>query len=259
MMVRFAAQSSHPECYAVNGVNCLLGENVDDLLPLLAAYEGNRTSGNNDTSLSTFPAPCGPARREHWGNEGYSGSNEWCWAAKRQLPLFDARGSLAHCVSGPLGIAAVRSFQQRSYCVSKVQWSSFGECRFFSNWATCQASVERLLLQDDGLYSYGESSCNGNEKTCVDPPSYNYGFSLPSGDGLFGGILAGLFAVGVLGALAGFYIKKKDRQMAASRPAIEATVCSSKDGDEDDEEDDFPVYRASNYVRDDSRSEPEQP
>ncbi|EQC37788.1 hypothetical protein SDRG_04813 [Saprolegnia diclina VS20] len=102
MVVRLAARSSRPECNLVNGVICLLGENVDDLLPLLDAYEWIRTSGNNDTSLSKFPAPCGPARREHWGNDGCSVASDWCFQAARRLPLFEVRGSLSPTVSPAL-------------------------------------------------------------------------------------------------------------------------------------------------------------
>ncbi|EQC25902.1 hypothetical protein SDRG_16274 [Saprolegnia diclina VS20] len=130
-------------------------------------------------------------------------------------------------------------------------------CRLFRDMATCSASAERLLLDKDWI-SNGEASCRGTgsgESSCVtEVPTY-----YPNGLNEFSvlGIALGVLSVVLFGAVLGLYIKKKDRQMAASRPAIEATACSSKDGDDDAIDDDFPVSRASNYVRDDSSDDHE--
>ncbi|KDO15988.1 hypothetical protein SPRG_18475 [Saprolegnia parasitica CBS 223.65] len=256
MMVRFAAQSSQPECYAVNGVNCLLGETVDDLLPQLTAYESNRTSGLSDATLSIFPAPCGPARQEHWGSDGYSVANDWCLQAARRLPIFEARGSPAHCIMQPSGYVAVWTRGNSSAnCVANIKNIGWNDCRIFSHWGTCTASAERFLegrSSSADWPTYGQSSCGSLETSCglrqtTSGPTYYTLDGQLSDSGMLS-ILLGLFGFGVVGAGVSLYMWKKNNEVEARRQNIEATVCSSKDGDEDSG-----VYRASNDVHDDDR------
>ncbi|OQR94114.1 hypothetical protein ACHHYP_01688 [Achlya hypogyna] len=104
-MVRLSVTNGgFPECYSTNGVNCKLTEHAYDLLPILTphlfanASVSNNTAATASGSLTTdvitipggsnsiIPAPCGPLRKEHWGEIGLSESNSrssgyWCFKA----------------------------------------------------------------------------------------------------------------------------------------------------------------------------------
>ncbi|OQR88511.1 hypothetical protein THRCLA_22853 [Thraustotheca clavata] len=144
MMVRLSSEYSvYPECYSVNGVNCILGQEVDDLLPVLESYQKNKTISNNS---STFSAPCGPKRYEHWGFNA-----DWCATAATRLqsPPTNREKKFRMCVLVQGDIIAQYLTTSKSLCIPASTANGKYNCRHFPSIATCYDSLDRYLYSED--------------------------------------------------------------------------------------------------------------
>nr|AIG56453.1 secreted protein [Achlya hypogyna] len=251
LMVRLSVTvGGFPECYSTNGVNCKLEAHVENLLPLLASAQLTNNTDSNPITAATrgnassdtivlrrapdnqtvFPAPCGPLRMEHWGETGLTKSQEWssghwCFKANQLLhaPVNAVRSSL-NCYQRASSSDYIAGFMVSStdglqICLPENYTDTIvgvSVCHNFNERATCEAVVARILTEDNTSRMGIEFvSASGSE-------------SQPGVIGTIIAVSSGLLASGG----AAFYCARKANGRLLN---VEATYCSSHDGDDSEE------------------------
>ncbi|OQR98243.1 hypothetical protein THRCLA_21904 [Thraustotheca clavata] len=160
MMVRMSAQwPGYPECYAVNGVNCILRWEVDEMLSVVEEF-ANNDKQNSNISSTTFNAPCGPARYEHWGADPL-----WCNKAQyllRALANGERNLNDLKCVAKNNGIIA--QFQSASLCIPRTDTTYWYACKIFTSMDLCKATVTKFLFTSP--YMTDSVKCCGYNDDC---------------------------------------------------------------------------------------------
>ncbi|OQS04472.1 hypothetical protein THRCLA_20874 [Thraustotheca clavata] len=145
MLVRMSTQwPGYPECYSINGVNCIFRENIYDMFDVVEAYKNNATL--NSSSIA-FNAPCGPARYEHWGDDP-----QWCSLAStllKALMIGDRNLKDLQCVKNKNGVIA--RFYSSNFCLPRTNTTYWNACTIFPSADICESSVKSYLFSSQNI------------------------------------------------------------------------------------------------------------
>ncbi|OQR81590.1 hypothetical protein THRCLA_11596 [Thraustotheca clavata] len=211
-MVRLSAQlSATPECYSVDGVNCVTTSHIYELLPWL-----------NATNVSIYPAKCDYQRKVYWGNKT-DDLDDWCTKASNGLNSLGYAPWTA--VSSPSGDCAVAISGQ--FCIREQN-----QCETFTTPEIAQVCASKLLWGARGTtQAYDEDSllqC-GHTETCSFSDAMKVGKT--DSNRVYTATVIPLLVLFVTGwgLLVAYRYKKKQTQ-----EDLEATYCSSCHEDDSD-------------------------
>ncbi|OQR93126.1 hypothetical protein THRCLA_22344 [Thraustotheca clavata] len=216
MLVRMSTQwPGYPECYSVNGVNCILRENIYDMFDVVEEYKNNATLNDSSTA---FNAPCGPPRYEHWGNDP-----KWCKQASSLLKdLVNGNHNLKDlkCVRKNNGVIA-RTLP--NYCLPRTHTTDRNVCTVFPSMDVCEATLKSYLFSSKDI-SNTLHSC-GYDDDCMEPYSQPVNYDLLIPISLVGFPLAFCFAVWCCK-------RRKNQEQNTTERGVRNTCRSNEDMDE---------------------------